>query len=1200
MADIRIDVSFEELIAQAKQAKKVVGELKAEGRVFGDSFASSNEKASKAMKGYVGSLKTAAFKINNIKNAETDRATKLRVLEKLQQKITESLAEYIEEGKDLKQINTDMKSVKQAIKNVKDEQESLNKEAEKSPKGFKKIGSAIQGFIGKLAAIAIVAKIFGFFKTAAQEAKEFESALSELSAITGLTGDDLKNIGERAKVAASELNVSAKTFIEATTLIGSAKPDLLGNAEALEAVTRRAITLAKAAKIDLKSAANTLGVSLNQFNEGAKSADRFINILAAGSKEGSSLINETALALKNVGTVAGNLGLSFEETNALIQTTADIGLKGSEAGTGIKSFLLKLSSEVDEFNPKVVGLQTALQNLNKAGFADSTKASKRFGETALIAAQQLISNSDRVNELTDALTGTSTAYEQAEANGDNFEGSLSALNNALKALAVDVGEVLIPALKDIADSITPIIKKVSQVVNSYKQFQKSGGEVNVIMEQLGLTLSDFRGFETITLNNLNRSLKDLTGNLSQGKDIEFFLDKLSELKRKEQIIREETANNSGIQQVALALIGDAVNEVTFAYQDYEGSIKSASKTANENPIKIDSDVESPLKTMQQIQDKIDSLKKQKLLLEIGSTGFNKVKAEIDRLQKIIDRANGKNSTQSEKAAKREAERAKKAEIAAAKQKEKEQESNKLALIRIEEDLQVKLSNLRKAAALKTASDTEDIEIKRKAAQEEVDLLENSIKKQIALRELQSVEFSKLSETDRIERIANFSKTVVIEAQQQKELKKIREAIDSNSASELTKLLNTQSLKAEEEKLELEKSRINIKAYINDKKELITDEMEVEKLRQNELDALQTKYLKKQIEYYQSLSDIQLSQLGISQAQLETIINNLKAKIEGLEPEPIELSKLFGFEVTEADKKILESSFKALIGGVADFYTASIDNQLEASKKIIEGFDSEILALESRIEREQELHDKGAANYLQTEKDKLEGVKGEREKAAKEAQKLERKRANQQLISDTATQVSNMITAGTAILKSEASKGIIGVALGALALGSLFKIFASFKKRAQAQIPSYRKGKSRILYSKDERGVDAHLSYLDKDERVTTGENNLENWDIYEGIKQRNHRQFKMGVVNYVKRNNIELDYSYPVRAKEIVTQQKNEDLMIMGKGLSNEITYYLGSIDKKTTEIVRQGKIHYSYKEGELTTIKIEGESRNITIENIK
>ena len=98
---------------------------------------------------------------------------------------------------------------------------------------------------GMFAAAFSINKIIQGFSRVIKINSAFEKSLATLSAITGATGDDLKFYGEQARKIGKETTLEAVEVVEAFKLMGSARPELLKNKEALAAVTKEAIILLK-------------------------------------------------------------------------------------------------------------------------------------------------------------------------------------------------------------------------------------------------------------------------------------------------------------------------------------------------------------------------------------------------------------------------------------------------------------------------------------------------------------------------------------------------------------------------------------------------------------------------------------------------------------------------------------------------------------------------------------------------------------------------------------------------------------------------------------------------------------------------------------------------------------------------------------------------------------------------------------------
>lgn len=308
---------------------------------------------------------------------------------------------------------------------------------------------ATDGLLKKFKAYAGIAAIGKVIWDVIDAHREFQKSISELSAITGATGKDLEFYKNQALALGSSTIFSASQVAEAFKLVASAKPDLLESKEALADVTKQVLTLAEASGLELPMAAQSLGSALNQFQAGADQANRFVNVLAAGAKYGASEIDMTAEALKNVGSVASATGLSFEETNAAIQALAAAGIKGAEAGTGLRGVLLKLASQSrTEFNPQIVGLETAMKNLAAAHLSTADLV-KLVGQESITAATALINQAGTIGELTDKLTGTNVAMEQAAINTDNLDGDIKAMKSSWEAVALILGDILDPILRGV-------------------------------------------------------------------------------------------------------------------------------------------------------------------------------------------------------------------------------------------------------------------------------------------------------------------------------------------------------------------------------------------------------------------------------------------------------------------------------------------------------------------------------------------------------------------------------------------------------------------------------------------------------------------------------------------------------------------------------------------------------------------------------
>lgn len=304
-----------------------------------------------------------------------------------------------------------------------------------------------------------------------------ESSQAELKALTGLDDESIQWLTKQAEQLSTTMDESglrirqsSDEILQAYMLIGSKKPELLKDKEALNAVTIEAMRLAAAAKIDLKDAVTATTVSLNMYGESADQAARYVNVLAAGSKEGAADVSAQAASIKNAGVAASGAGVSIEQLQGTIQMLAEKGLEAEPAGTALRKFFLVLQTGPDETNPKVVGLQTALENLNKKSLT-AVQIQTMFGEEAYSAATILIQNVDKVQKYTEAVTGTNIAMEQAAINSDTNQAKLAQLRNSIKEAGNDLMERLNPSLSLLTGWTTKIIVALPKLIDWFKEYK---------------------------------------------------------------------------------------------------------------------------------------------------------------------------------------------------------------------------------------------------------------------------------------------------------------------------------------------------------------------------------------------------------------------------------------------------------------------------------------------------------------------------------------------------------------------------------------------------------------------------------------------------------------------------------------------------------------------------------------------------------
>lgn len=433
-------------------------------------------------------------------------------------------------------------------------------------KSLLSIGDLLTGGLATGGVVVGVQALISAMKAGANQAIQYEKALSNLSALTGLQGAGLENLDRIARglqvieVNGQKIVNTGPAILEALKLVGGARPELLQDAEALRDVAKNAIVLSQASGDDLKTSVEAVTTTLGQFKLQGKDSGRVINELASGAKEGAAEIPQITDALKEFGTVAEINNATTSNSIALVELLADRQLKGAEAGTQLRNVLSKIASadilprtaqaqfkrlgiDINVLKDTTLPLETRLRELAKAE-GDLSALTKVFGLENLQAATIITSGIDKYVALDKAVQGTSEAYRQAGVNADNVATKLDNLQKtSLNALeekfsgATSAGSSLLEVLDFMVDkldviglSFDLITGPLANFISGFKkakealgfgesaqgkdEFQKASDNVARLtseVERLKSALSTTRGSQVLeTTQKLVQAEKELT------------------------------------------------------------------------------------------------------------------------------------------------------------------------------------------------------------------------------------------------------------------------------------------------------------------------------------------------------------------------------------------------------------------------------------------------------------------------------------------------------------------------------------------------------------------------------------------------------------------------------------------------------------------------------------------------------------------
>ena len=476
---------------------------------------------------------------------------------------------------------------------------------------------------------AAAAAIGGVVTSVISNQVKFEKSMDNFQAILGVSAREMEYFSQEAIRMGSTTTQTASQVAEAYTMIAARLPQLLKSKEGLVQVTEAAIILAEAAGITVDEAGKALADSINQTGASAYEASRYINVLAAGSRNGAGDITYLNTALEKFGSIGSTVGMSFEQLVASIETVAPKITDASSAGIYLRQVLLTLEKQNDEgLRPSVVGISQALENLAAKQLTVAEYA-QMFDKRAVITAMTLVEQRNKFNELTNAVTGTNTAYEQAELRTDNVKGAITRLSSAWERFTLSVSNST-GALQGFLDTLATVLNTItdgfannnaaeSAQINTKYDIQAINGIIENIVKykinpETGNNYTNKEAAQQLKgnykyhfpeLETIDNKVEELRNNA-----ILSYLDDI--INRQEKINQNNTevedSNEAQIEQLKrqLQLTTDNVEKAAILAQIKElGGNVSDIKTT-----KISIKEEAPSGSIAELKNKISDLKKQ--------------------------------------------------------------------------------------------------------------------------------------------------------------------------------------------------------------------------------------------------------------------------------------------------------------------------------------------------------------------------------------------------------------------------------------------------------------------------------------------------------------------------------------------------------------------------------------------------------------
>lgn len=396
---------------------------------------------------------------------------------------------------------------------------------------------------------------------------QFDKQMSEVKAVTNSTSQEFETMRDAAIEWGGKTVYTATEAGQALYYMGLAGWDAEQSVNGLGGV----LNLAAAGNLDLgrtsdivTDAMTAMGLEAGKTTDGIENTTRFVNAMAAAMSNSNTDVDQLGEAFKYVAPLAGSLGFSIEDLNLALGLMANVGVKSSQAGTGLRQALKNLISPTDEAKAvmdkygvslfdsqgKAKTLRQFMQEL-RATFKDlgvdihdangevmsgeqimeeygkSLPTSQQeklnavveiFGTRALPGILGIIDQSDEnFNSLAESIDGANTAFGglgyaagMAETQMDNLQGDWIRFTSALGTARIAISDIINGSLRQFVQTLTDLVNKFN---NLDKEQQAHILKIAAMVAAIGPLLFIFGklvstvGNVFIVFNNLSKAVE---------------------------------------------------------------------------------------------------------------------------------------------------------------------------------------------------------------------------------------------------------------------------------------------------------------------------------------------------------------------------------------------------------------------------------------------------------------------------------------------------------------------------------------------------------------------------------------------------------------------------------------------------------------------------------------------------------------------
>ena len=517
-------------------------------------------------------------------------------------------------------------------------------------KAFGKVTGVLRNFGLAVGGLAIVRNIGNIFMG-------FEQQSANLASVLGKTSEQITALTKDAKRLGSITSFTAKEVLQLQTefaKLGFNETQILNATEAT-------LSLAAATGTELSEAAAVAGATLGGFGLGASETQRVVDVMAKSFSTSALDMEKFKESMKTAAPAARAVGISVEETTALLGTLASAGISGSKAGNNLKTSLINLNKAGLTLEE---GLEKVANSENKLG-----AATELVGKNAAASFLVLAEGRNTTDELTEGLNNAGGAAERmAKTQLDTLSGQTKLLSSAWEGFILsleDGGGVLggvmgnairfvtdlLGLMTDTKDSVADVVAEQMKFNIEFNESIQAVNDANIPLDARKVIIDDINEkygeylpsliTEKTTLEEITEIQKQFN---IQAKERLLLASKQAVLnkaaKDQEKILNQIVALRTGVfegltlgeEQVIKSIRAygaeeKMIAELTEAYAGYTDLIAKYTDTTEEAVIETEELTEAN-------EESADSTNKTTKAVAKQLTGLEKLKKELSDVRKL--------------------------------------------------------------------------------------------------------------------------------------------------------------------------------------------------------------------------------------------------------------------------------------------------------------------------------------------------------------------------------------------------------------------------------------------------------------------------------------------------------------------------------------------------------------------------------------